>query len=82
MFDARPSGLLNVEGELPLGHAVVYVGFSRSRSLDGYRGPLFGGLNSWGAGWGVNGRFYATMDHMDRFYAEGAEAAMMMPVAA
>lgn len=67
MFGLDPAGFMRVGGGLAGGHCMLLLGANeRTRAVRG--------LNSWGAGWGQNGRFWMTYDDLARLISEDGEA--------
>lgn len=67
MFDPEPSGLVRVTGPIVGGHCFIAYGW------DGQHG-IVKCLNSWGAGWGVLGRFAIAAEDMDALIKADGEA--------
>jgi len=67
MFKPGPDRFLRVTGDLAGGHAITVIGVSIPR-----RAFLL--HNSWGRGWGWNGRAYLSWTDMERLLHEGGEA--------
>ena len=61
------SGMIRPTGQVMGGHCYLIDQVVPKKNV-------FGGLNSWGVGWGVNGRFYISFDDMDRLLHEDGEA--------
>jgi hypothetical protein len=62
------TGLVKIEGEPRGGHEIEVVGFHRvAKKL---AGCIVEFENSWGAGWGMNGRFYMTVKDWDTLLDE------------
>ena len=61
------SGIIRPTGQDAGGHCYLIDQVIPKRKL-------FGGLNSWGPEWGVDGRFYISFDDMDRLLHEDGEA--------
>jgi hypothetical protein len=60
-------GQIHVSGRFLGGHAVFLYGTDRDDEL-------FFGVNSWGSGWGLGGRFSLSYDDMDRLLRDDGEA--------
>lgn len=67
MFEPNASGLVVPRGAVEGGHAYLCVGYDRSRRL-------FRFVNSWGRGWGQEGRFWMDHDEFDRLLSDQGEA--------
>lgn len=65
-------GLISVGGPLAGGHAILANGFWPKH-------PTFGDVlvltNSWGKGWGINGRGYLPVESLDKLLKEDGESA-------
>lgn len=62
MFDTTPTGFVTVTGDVAGGHEYLALGVNMS-------GRYVTCLNSWGAGWGVNGRFKVHFDDFAKLLA-------------
>lgn len=75
MYEPTPKGLIEVAGEIVGGHAIMANGFWPNH-------PEFGDVlvltNSWGRGWGVNGRGYLPVESANALLkAEGESLAVV-----
>jgi hypothetical protein len=73
MFNPSPEGLITVSGRIAGGHAILCNGFWPNH-------PKFGDIlvltQSWGRGWGLNGRCYLPVEGGgDRLLSEDGEVA-------
>jgi hypothetical protein len=66
MFSPDHGGYLKVSGPLAGGHAILVDGYEQKRNA-------FRLVNSWGAGWGENGRAWLTFDDCDRLIKDDGE---------
>jgi hypothetical protein len=73
MFATNERGFLLVDGPLAGGHAILVLGYSKSRNA-------FRLLNSWGAGWGEHGRAWIRFADMERLIEEDGEACSAVEV--
>jgi len=60
---AKNTGLVTITGDVAGGHEYVALGVN-------YEKKYITCLNSWGAGWGINGRFMVSFDSMRRLLNE------------
>jgi hypothetical protein len=74
MMKTDTSGFIHYKGRIEGGHAIVTTGWNdRLR----YNGKLVQALccqNSWGPGWGQQGRFWLLRDDLERLIADHGEA--------
>jgi hypothetical protein len=67
-FDAPDrSGTVRIDGRVRGGHAYLCLGYSSARGA-------FRCLNSWGRGYGQNGRFWLPGEALEKLLADGGEA--------
>jgi hypothetical protein len=66
MFAPDAHGYLKVGGAIAGGHAILVAGYEQKRQA-------FRLVNSWGAGWGENGRAWLHLDDADRLLKEDGE---------
>lgn len=66
MSDLTPRHLARVEGVIMGGHAYLAVGYNRTTKM-------FRCLNSWGKGWGKQGRFWIQHDDMQTLIRANGE---------
>jgi len=71
MSDPDVDGLIRPAGRLIGGHCYLIDQVIPKKKL-------FGGLNSWGTKFGVDGRFYISFDDMEMLQHEGGEAVFML----
>lgn len=71
MYDTTYQGLIMADGPIAGGHAIMANGFWPAH-------PTFGDVlvltNSWGRGWGLNGRGYLPVETATRLLAEDGES--------
>jgi hypothetical protein len=89
MFRPDSKGLIAPNGPVEGGHAyllrrVIVSESSKARAIgskNNRRGmPLIGGINSWGASWGVNGHFFIWADQMEALLkAQGDARITVLP---
>lgn len=72
MFRPQRDGRLLVEGTIEGGHEWTWVGVDMEQRL-----ALC--LNSWGVDWGVRGRFWLTLDDLDRLLREDGDVTVPLP---
>lgn len=82
MFQPRPSGLVEVTGNVAGGHAILIVGISLHPELKGEKisEPVFRLRNSWGRDWGHNGDCYVKLSDMPKLFGGGANIEACIPV--
>ena len=72
MYEPARNGLLEVGGDIVGGHAIMANGYWPAH-------PQFGDVlvltNSWGKGWGINGRAYLPIESATRLLKEEGEVA-------
>lgn len=73
MFNPDSKGLVRLDGNITGGHAWLIYGFNRGTNL-------FFAQNSWGTGWGRNGRFLIRFDDLETLLADQGEAATALEV--
>jgi len=66
MNTISPQGFCSITGASQGGHAWLIYGVSTFKGQE-----YFMGVNSWGSGWGLNGRFKITFDDMKKLLREG-----------
>jgi C1A family cysteine protease len=71
------TGKVEVYGEIRGGHEVQIKGFHESTTSDPYDG-LLECCNSWGKGWGMNGKFYLTVHDYERLMGEDGDTTILM----
>jgi papain like protease len=75
MYETDSKGLIVVDGPIAGGHAILANGFWPNH-------PEFGDVlvltNSWGSGWGINGRGYLPVESAKRLLAEDGESAAIV----
>lgn len=69
-----PGGLVEIAGQVRGGHEFEIIGF------DAHQQIVYA-ENSWGIGWGVNGRFHFSVQTWDRLLAAGGDATVLVRVA-
>lgn len=78
MFTPRPSGLLDVNGDVAGGHAILVRGYNPKMRIKGEgwftRHAVFTLRNSWGRNYGVDGDVYIKEDDLARLLAGEGEA--------
>lgn len=78
MYRPRPSGLLDLNGDVVGGHAILVLGYHPSMRIRGEgwwsRHDVFVLLNSWGPSYGKKGRAYIRSYDLARLLAENGEA--------
>jgi hypothetical protein len=67
MFQTDDDGFVHAEGGVAGGHAYLCVGYSHKRKA-------FRCVNSWGEGWGEEGRFWISEADLDRLLSQSGEA--------
>lgn len=67
-------GLIRVTGERRGGHCWTIVGYHPHHPV---HGEVFEGINSWGADWGVRGRFHLTAADLEMLFTDDGEAAIV-----
>lgn len=67
MFTPNSKGFVNLTGTVVGGHAWLILGYSDSKKS-------FRAINSWGRGWGQNGRFWIKEMDLQRLLDEDGEA--------
>lgn len=67
MYDTDEKGFVHANGTVAGGHAILCNGFSVPRQA-------FKLHNSWGAGWGVNGECWLSVEDARKLLASGGEA--------
>jgi hypothetical protein len=75
MFDPASNGLVTISPRSPVagGHEVVLDEIDVEQKV-------VGSTNSWGTGWGVDGRFYMTFDTLGRLLGEDGDCTVFVPV--
>lgn len=71
MADPDVDGLIKATGRVTGGHCYLIDQVIPKKKL-------FGGLNSWGTRWGVDGRFYISFDDMEMLLHNNGEAVFML----
>jgi len=66
------TGLVKLSGQIRGGHEIVAVEIQADKQLVGF-------VNSWGPGWGLNGRFYVGFADLERLLAEDGDVTVPMP---
>jgi hypothetical protein len=78
MYGTRPSGLLDIGGQLVGGHCILVSGYHPSMRIRGEgwneRHRVFRLRNSWGPDWGVNGNGFIKYDDLAALLREWGEA--------
>ncbi len=69
MFDTGPSGYLSVSGRIAGGHAIVCLGVNLRMGYVTLH-------NSWGRGWGLDGRAFLSFADLARLLREDGDAAV------
>jgi hypothetical protein len=72
MFNPSSEGLLSVSGQYAGGHEIVVDEYDPVRGWVGF-------TNSWGAGWGVAGRFYLQAEDWGRLLAQQGDVTVFVP---
>jgi hypothetical protein len=75
MFDPDSNGLVTISPKSPVagGHEFVVDEINVEQKV-------VGATNSWGTGWGVNGRFYLSFDTLGRLLSEDGDCTVPVPV--
>jgi hypothetical protein len=73
MFDPSAEGIVSVTGALAGGHEFVVSEFDAGRGLVGCD-------NSWGTGWGVQGRFYLQVEDFGMLLSQQGDVTVFVPV--
>jgi hypothetical protein len=74
MLDTDPNGFIRPTGQIVGGHAVLLYGVNTlAKTPDGRRG-VGRILNSWGTGWGENGRCKIALEDLDDLIRDQGEA--------
>jgi hypothetical protein len=74
MFEPDDSGFVHPRGEIAGGHCVCIAGVTVRRNAEAKLDPVssyFTIVNSWGSGWGVNGRCRLTLLEMMKLWPGG-----------
>lgn len=66
-------GVAKVTGSIRGGHEYQAISLDAKKRLIGF-------VNSWGSGWGVQGRFYIRFDDFDRLLHEQGDATVFVPL--
>jgi hypothetical protein len=72
MFNPSSEGLLSASGQYAGGHEIVVDEYDPVRGWVGF-------TNSWGAGWGVAGRFYLQAEDWGRLLAQQGDVTVFVP---
>ena len=72
MFSPDPSGQVRVVGALAGGHEIVVDGYDAERGLVWF-------TNSWGTGWGLEGRFCMAVEDYARLLGEQGDVTIFTP---
>jgi hypothetical protein len=72
MFNPNPSGLIRPTGSLAGGHEIVVDEYDAARGWVGFS-------NSWGTGWGLNGRFYMTAEDWGTLLDRQGDVTVFVP---
>jgi hypothetical protein len=72
MFEVNRSGLMRVEGAIVGGHEWIVDEYVPSREW-------VGGVSSWGQGFGVDGRFYLTVEDFARLLEHDGDVIVLTP---
>ena len=82
MYDTRPSGMVEVAGQVVGGHCVVVTGYHPGIRLAGEgwfaRHEVLRWRNSWGTGYGLNGSAYVKAADLASQLAQSGEACVPM----
>jgi hypothetical protein len=73
MFHPTREGVVRPTGSLAGGHEIVVDEHDPARGLVGFS-------NSWGAGWGVGGRFYLSTEDYGRLLDDAGDVTVLLPV--
>ncbi len=65
-------GVVRISGQIRGGHEIVAVEIQADKQLAGF-------VNSWGPGWGLNGKFYVGFGDLDRLLHEQGDVTVPMP---
>lgn len=72
-FDSPDAeGLVKISGSIRGGHEIVAVEIDTTRQVVGF-------VNSWGTGWGLDGRFYVGYGDCERLLSEQGDVTVPMP---
>lgn len=78
MYDTRPSGLVDVSGQIVGGHCILITGYHPHMRIKGEgwlaRHRVFRWRNSWGPGYGINGSGLIRYDDLAGLLAQQGEA--------
>jgi hypothetical protein len=66
------TGIVRISGEIRGGHEIVAVEIRLNEQLVGF-------INSWGPGWGLDGRFFVGFGDCERLLAEQGDVTVPMP---
>lgn len=80
MYETRPSGLVEVTGDVVGGHAILVDGYNPKARLKGESGyhEIFRWRNSWGMEYGVGGHGYVKIEEMAALLAARGEVCVPM----
>jgi len=78
MYHTGKNGLVRISGNKVGGHAIMITGFIPDFKINNVPTPVFEWVNSWGSGYGVNGKGYVKYEDMSRLIEERAE--MCVPI--
>ena len=75
-FDTpNPDGLVSIAGQVRGGHEFEIIGFEPGQNLDD---GIVEAVNSWGTGWGKNGRFYFTVATWRQLLGDQGDATILV----
>ena len=80
MYETRPTGLVEVTGDVVGGHCLTVTGYNPRQRIAGEEGlhNVFRWRNSWNVDYGVNGSAYVRYDDLAALLADKGEACVPM----
>jgi hypothetical protein len=73
MFNPDAEGIIRPTGELAGGHEIVVDEYDQARGLVGF-------TNSWGASWGLSGRFYMAAEDWGTLLDQQGDVTILVPL--